>query len=83
MILFKTLIRRYHELMKCIAQRPDAADGDGAETLLQALEQLATEAERLEVQLRKLSETRQLRQDPPPKLRLVWPPQDDQDKASG
>ena len=83
MILFKTLIRRYHELMKCMAQRPDPRSGDSAQALLQALEQLAAEAERLEAQLRTLSESRQARPDTPPKLRLVWPPRDDQDKASG
>ena len=83
MILFKTLIGRYHELMKCIAQRPDPQDGHSAQALLQALEQLAAETERLEVQLRKLSDTRHVGQGSPAKLRLVWPPRDDQGKASG
>ncbi|WP_175649726.1 hypothetical protein [Pseudomonas sp. Marseille-P9899] len=83
MILFKTLMRRYHDLMKCVAQRPEPVDAESAKPLLEALEQLAAEAERLEARLRVLSENRQRLQPPEPHLRLVWPPRDDKDKANG
>ncbi len=83
MILFKTLIRRYHDLMKCLAHRPDPRDHESARALSQALEQLAAEAERLEAQIRALGEARQVRQETPPPLRLVWPPRNDRDDASG
>lgn len=81
--MFKTLIRRYHELMKCVAQRPDHQDRESARALLQALEQLAVEAERLEAQLRILGEKREAAgQDRPQvsKPRLVWPPKDPENK---
>lgn len=73
MLLFKTLIRRYHDLMRCLAREPAPADRESAQALAEALRQLATEADRLEAQLRQLTEKRQVAPRPvgPPVLRLV------------
>lgn len=68
-MLFRTLTRRCHALMKRLAHQPDPIDIEAAAPLLQALEQLAEEAERLEAQLRVLTENRQ--PVSPARLRLV------------
>ena len=68
-MLFRTLTRRCHALMKRLAQQPDPIDIEAAAPLLQALEQLAEEAERLEAQLRVLTENRQ--PVSPARLRMV------------
>lgn len=75
MLLFKTLIRRYHELMKSLAREPAPADAEAAEDMVRALRQLAAEADRLEAQLRQMTEKRQAPPRPsgPPALRLVQP----------
>ncbi|MEE1923899.1 hypothetical protein V0R50_17745 [Pseudomonas sp. 148P] len=73
MLLFKNLLRHYHDLMKCLAREPAPADRESAQALVEALRQLAEEADRLEAQLRQLTEKSQRRQHPsgPPTLRLV------------
>lgn len=59
--------------MKCLAREPAPADRESAQALVDALRQLAMEADRLEAQLRQLGEQRKERLRPvaPPVLRLV------------
>ncbi|WP_144443534.1 hypothetical protein [Pseudomonas putida] len=73
MLLFKTLIGRYHALIKSLAREPSPTDPESAREMVEALRQLAAEADRLEAQLRQMTEKRPPRQRPsgPPVLRLV------------
>lgn len=66
-------MRRYHDLMRCLAREPAPADRESAQALVEALRQLAAEADRLEAQLRQLNVKRQVTAKPagPPVLRLV------------
>ncbi len=59
--------------MKCLAREPAPADRESAQALVEALRQLAVEADRLEAELRQLTEKSQRRQRPsgPPTLSLV------------
>jgi len=59
--------------MRCLAREPAPADRESAQALVEALRQLAAEADRLEAQLRQLGEKRQAAPRPvgPPVLRLV------------
>ena len=72
MLLFKTLTRHYHALMNSLARNPTPDDADSARELVEALARLSHEAQRLETELRLLSEKRQQEAARPP-LRLVWP----------
>ena len=65
MLLFKTLIRRCHTLMRSLARAPAPADTESARERVQALRQLAAQAERLEAQLRQLIEARARQQRRP------------------
>lgn len=59
--------------MKSLAREPSPTDAESAREMVEALRQLAAEADRLEAQLRQLTEKRPLRERPsgPPMLRLV------------
>lgn len=59
--------------MKALAREPAPADRESAREMVEALRQLAREADRLEAQLRQLTEKRQPPPRPtcPPTLRLV------------
>lgn len=56
--------------MNCLARCPAPDDSHSGRELVQALQQLSREAQRLEAELRVLTEKHQR---PPPVLRLVWP----------
>lgn len=59
--------------MKSLAREPSPTDAESAREMAEALRQLAAEADRLEAQLRQLTEKRPLRERPSgtPTLRLV------------
>ena len=60
-------------MIKSLAREPNPADAESAREMVEALRQLSAEADRLEAQLRQLTEKRQPRERPsaPPVLRLV------------
>ncbi|MFD2641637.1 hypothetical protein [Pseudomonas japonica] len=74
-MLFKTLLRHCQAWLGSLRRTPPSTDDEPAQALVEALRQLAREANRLEAQLHQLSEKRQARARPSgrPALRLVRP----------
>ncbi|MDU9393772.1 hypothetical protein [Pseudomonas sp. zfem002] len=72
-MLFKTLLRRCQAWLNGLRGKPPSTDQEPAQALVEALRQLAREANRLEAQLHQLSEKRQAQARPSgrPALRLV------------